>query len=429
MTTPTTLADRLRDLAEDAPSHLDGAPLWDAGRRHDRQRRVRALAAVAAVVVAVLGVGATVAWPGRDASPEPAAAAFSDLHLPRMIHAPDGWTEGTDEAGPPGVLAAVSMSTRIERDGLLGSRRSSSVFGVSAVDGSTRFLDLRGASADMLGNGTVVLSPDGTKVGYVRYRGEEVVGWAVYDTVTGSTRFLDDPEQAVIRGTDAFEIIFSGDSRYLLTNYSPSGSDRAKDDELVVWDVETGEATSAESQGHYWLPSPGSGPSGVVWSRGQRVLRFDPESGESSSERLPHDVVHASYGPSGELAYVAWGERSRDPWRLVAGGRDVDVGFEPRTVIGWRDAGHVVVGNLRGRVAVVDVETGEARADRLRTDTQTMTPVYATDLWANDLVPGTRPPPADDPRRTTVVAGVASATVLVLAGASILWRRRRVPPA
>ena len=65
-----------------------------------------------------------------------------ELHLPRTVYAPSPWAEGTDELGPPGPLAVLAGGERKVRDGLTGSRSYPSYYGVSAVDGSARFLDL-----------------------------------------------------------------------------------------------------------------------------------------------------------------------------------------------------------------------------------------------------------------------------------------------
>ncbi|CAI9413410.1 WD40 repeat domain-containing protein [Nocardioides sp. T2.26MG-1] len=423
----TSLHDRLAALADTAPSGAPGPDLWEAGMRRHRRRRAGATAVVAATVVLLTGLGVVLPPWGGGERPLPADVPFGELHLPRTVYPPSEWAPGTDEAGPPGPLAAVGRATRSRRVGLTGASRGGQPYGVSAVDGTVRFLDLPGSNLADLGYGSLTLSPDGTKVGYVCYRGDDIVGWAVYDTTTGKVVRLRDGHQASILGTDVFEISFSGDSRYLQTNYSPIGSDGSRDDQLVVWDVETGEAIPAERSGFFWLPDMGTGPDGIVWSRGRSIFRFDPATGQTTSVRVPQQVVEPSYGPDGEeLAYVATGENDKSPWRFFAGGRQVDLGFEPDTVLGWRDADHVVVGHeTPGELAVVDIRTGAVTRDRTAAPRAQMSPVYASGLWANEPVDGVRPPEVGDPRPSVRVIG-AGVVVVVLAAGLLLWRRRRV---
>jgi hypothetical protein len=445
------LRERLTELADQAPSAVrERADLWQAGVRRRRRQRAAAVASVVATVLMVGGLG-THQLAGLPA-PMPADAPESELHLPRSVHAPHPWTRGTDDTGPPGRLAAVSMATRHEADGLIGARQVLTPFGVSAVDGSSVFLDLpRTRDVDgssQLGWGALTLSPDGRKVGYVHFEeetvttepghswlGGPVAGWDVYDTVTGEVTELRVPGMREIRGMDAFEIRFTGDSRHLLTNYSPTGSDGSRDDALVAWDVETGEPVEVEGTGHHWLPNPGSGPEGVVWARGRRILTFDPQTGETTAVSTPHDVVEASYGPDGRaLAYV--GHRPSNPnesvpWHLYAGTsagqvRRVDLDFRGAAqLLGWRNEHEVVVGDFQRALRVVDVRTGEQESARLGRSTRlAMAPAYASDLWRNPLVDGVRSS-ADDPRwwlrPPAWTAGIVLGTLLAL----LVVRRRR----
>ena len=436
MTTPT-LHDRLADLAREAPAGSADPGLWDAGVRRHRRRRAAALAAGAAVVALIGGVGVSVGLGSDiDRSVPPADVPFGELHLPRTVYPPSEWANGTAETGPPGPLAAVSIAARSEPEGWTGVRRGTAVFGVSAVDGTTVFLDLPGAPANFMGSGTLTLSPDGTKVGYDQYRGRQLVGWSVYDAVTGEVTRLRDPRQEVLRGRDLFEIAFSGDSRYLQTDYSPTGSDGSRDDTFVVWDVETGAPIEAEGAGHYWLPNLGSAPSGIVWSRKNETFTFDPATGVTTTAETPYDVIEWSVAPDGRSsAAVAFGEATRDPWRLFAGAQQLDPDISPDDLLGWRDAHVVVVGSLPDhRISYLDVRTGEQVAsDRMGVEGDDndplMWPVYAADLWANDLVDGVRPPSVGDPRvGPWEVAGWATAAAGLAALGAWLVRRRRVRP-
>lgn len=432
----TSLHDRLADLANvvdhTAKPGDEASDLWEAGRRRHRRRRAQALAATAAAVAVLAGGGLALGLPDRGGEPTPADVPFEQLHLPRTVHAPSPWAGGTAETGPPGPLAALSIASRNEPEGWTGVRHGQGVFGVSAVDGSAVFLDLPGAQPDMLGSGMLALSPDGTKVGYDRYREGQLVGWSVYDTVTGDVTRLRDPRQPVLRGRDAFEIAFSGDSRYLQTNYSPTGSDGSRDDTFVVWDVRTGERIEAEGTGHYWLPSPGSAPSGIVWSRNRQTHLFDPLTGRTTVEESPYEVVEWSVGPDGATSVaIAFGEARRDPWRLFAGETELDPGISPDDLLGWRDAQTVVLASLpTHEVRYVDVRTGEVvGSERLRVagdEGPLFWPQYAADLWVNELVEGVRPPRTSDPR--VGPAEVAAWAVgIAVAGGLVTWlvRRRR----
>ena len=234
------LQTRMRDLAAAAPTALPRSDLWTTGLRRQRRRRVTAVLAVAVVVGLVGAAGALVRPP--DAAPQPGAVPSEELHLPRAVFAPSPWAEGTSELGPPGPLAVLAGGERKVRDGLTGARSYTSYYGVSAVAGRARFLDLPigGRPGEVGSAGKVVLSPDGRKVAYVRdsedAEGTRTVvhGWAVYDTVTGRTVVLKDPEAPTIRGGEAFEIAFTGDSRYLVTDYSRTRPVTNRTDELVA---------------------------------------------------------------------------------------------------------------------------------------------------------------------------------------------------
>jgi hypothetical protein len=442
----TDLHDHLVHLAQEAPTSVEpGRDLWRRGVRRHRRRRAATVVASAAAIVALAFAGAgSFEWM-RPERPLPADTPPSELHLPRTVHAPSPWAQGTREQGPPGPLAVLSSAPRNTIDGLTGVRRSTGVFGVSAADGTGVFLDLpgyRGDEGTRLGPGAIALSPDGHKVGYIRYDdsaprdGAAVHGWDVYDTVTGDVTRLRVPDMEEIHGMDAFEIRFSGDSRYLLTNYSPTGSDGARDDTLVAWDVSAGEPTVVEGTGHYWLPEPGSAPEGVVWSRDRRIFRFDATTGENDVVTLPREVVTASFGPDGRtLAYV--GHRPTDagqavPWHLF-GGRTAQVadriplGMRPSQILGWRSEHEVVVSNHRRTAWFVDVRTGEYDEVELGWDQKLAIapPLYAADLWRNPLIEGVEPPAVPDPRWWLRPWVWGSGLMVLVAGFLFAGRRRR----
>lgn len=428
-----TLHEQLAELAEDAPVESALPGLWQRGQRRRRQQRAVKIGAVMVAVLVVVTLGSLVRSDLADA-PGPADVPFSELHLPRTVHVPHPWSEGTDETGPPGPLAVVSTASRARAAGVTGVKTGPAPFGISAVDGSAVFLDLRGGADGLLSRVTLTLSPDGTKVGYVRYAddGSTVLGFAVYDALDGSTTFLEDPRHPEIT-LELNDLTFSGDSRYLETTYSPPGSGRRREHALVVWDVGTGDPLVAEPSGAYWIPNMGEAPTGTVWSRGRRIYTFDPYVARTTSARTDFEVVEASYGPGSQaFAAIAFGETDRADWRLMAGAapsdaREVPTAFAAERILGWTDAEHVVIGQLPELEAFeVDLTSGSSTPLGLGSAEELIDlPSYAGDLWANPLVEGTPQPTARDPRLPLQVLGGASALAALLAVVWVLWRRRR----
>ena len=368
----------------------------------------------------------------RTHRPLPADVPFGELHLPRTVHAPDPWAPGTEETGPPGPLAVLAADDRERLDGLRATTVMS-WYGVSAVDGAVHWLDLP-SSQGTPGRwpGSAALSPDGRVIAYSRFSDEEqshLVGWTVYDTTTGETLDLDPARGFEIRPDtligDMMDLAFSGDSHYLVTFAGSRATPSTK--QLVAWDVETGEPSLAERTTAYWQPNLGLAPSGVLWTRNKTAYLFHPDTGETSLRQEPRWPLLASYGPSGAFAYVGHdGPKvtSKRPWTLYVApagrqAREVALGFEPRRIDGWRDEQRVVVDDGE-TYAVVDITTGKSSTERL-TGLNGWGGL-ASDLWANDLVEGTRPPHVVSPllvRR----AGLGLA-VLTLGGAALIWWRR-----
>lgn len=432
----TTLHDQLEDVAD-----LGGAGhpvpqaevLWQRGHRWRNRRRAGAGLVGLAVVGLVVGLGLVAGLPSTaDRTTPPANVPFGQLHLPRTVYPPSPWASDTGETGPPGPLAAVGQATRLHRDGLTGKRESVGVYGVSAVDGSARWLDLPGTEEiETFLGGWLALSPDGTKVGYVVADADVVKGYAVYDALTGRTTQLRDPQQDEIRGMDLFTIEFSGDSRYLQTNYSLTGREGSRDDSFVIWDSETGERIVVEDAGDYWLPNLGSSPDRIVWSRKGALYSYDPATGETTTREVPVRLVTWSVGPGGREAYIDRGERNMDDWRLLTADGRVLRDIEPVDQIWWRDADTVVVPDVDARVRYVDLRTGEiVGSDELvvaadERDRMYMMPLFAGDFWANEVVDGVRPPDVADPRvNWSDVVKVAVPALLIGALGLLLWRRR-----
>jgi hypothetical protein len=191
------LTDLLDDLAREAPT--GGAPpeqLWRRGRRLVRTRRLGtvAIAAVACLLLIALG---SVTWQQRAVEP-PVADTETKTYVPARMYTPSPYLPGTDEQGPPGVLIATIQT---ERKGW--ADRGFGWVGVSATTGDYRFLDLPDAHPEAIHD--AVLSPDGRHVAYwitgsvpdplperpkVPSSSEfsdvpPIVGYAIYDTVTG----------------------------------------------------------------------------------------------------------------------------------------------------------------------------------------------------------------------------------------------------
>lgn len=285
-----TLHDRLEDLAATAPAG-DGAPgdLWARGVRRGRAR----LAGTVAVLVAVVAlVAATTVLVRTDRTEHlPADVPFEELHLPKVVNAPGTWS---GDEGPDGPLAALGLALRTRPEGLSGKRRNNELFGVSAVNGTAAWIDLPGVDPDDHALiGWYALSPDGRWIGWSRHREPRrpggtapLLGWAVMDTTTREVRELADPAAPRLRFT-ASDLVFSGDSHYLLTSYETQDAPASRGHQFVAWDVEDGSRTVLEERGERWLPNVGSAPTGVVWSRGRTVHRTDPATGGRSSYSLP----------------------------------------------------------------------------------------------------------------------------------------------
>ena len=216
-----------------------------------------------------------------------------------------------------------------------------------------------------------------------------------------------------------------GDSRSLLTSYETPEAPRTRGHRFVAWDVQDGTPTVLEEPGHYWLPEPGSGATGVVWTRGHTVYREDPATGGRSSYALPWPAVTSSWAPD-DTAFAYLGcppGRTRSLWWLYAGrslaearDRALPLPVEPGKLLGWRDDRHVVVGHYRTTVHVVDVVTGDTVELVTAGDgTSFNAPLLAADPWRNPLAAPVEPDGTTDPRRPLWSGGGALLTALACA--------------
>ncbi|KQV74954.1 hypothetical protein ASC61_08060 [Aeromicrobium sp. Root344] len=368
------------------------------------------------------------------------AATHDTPHLPKTVNAPGTWSD--DEAST-GRLAAIGVAMRTRPSGLNGKRESPELFGVSATDGRSRWVELPGVGRDVLGLSTwMALSPDGRWLAWARVETTnadsidettELLGWAVMSTMNRKVRNLDAPAGGRIRGTLA-DLVFSGDSRHLLASYESADAPRTKGHEFVAWDVTDGTPTVLEKPGHYWLPNPGSAPDALVWARGRTVYRQDPVSGKRASYALSGNVVTASWSPNDtSFAYISQpADLGGGQWVLHAG-RSVEearhhrvpLDVDPEELLGWRDDRHVVVGHFRRNVQVVDVVTGTVvTIDMAGRGKIFNAPLLATDLWQRPLGSVAKPSGTSDPRGPLRWAGGA---IAVLLGGFLLLRLRRAP--
>ncbi|TIC88611.1 hypothetical protein E8D34_02715 [Nocardioides sp. GY 10113] len=435
----TTLGERLDELAATAPTGRDGVPaheLWARGRRRARVRRA-AGAAVGAAAVALIAVALAVV-PTTPGDPPPADGRPSGPHLPTVVNAPGQWAEPEE---PTGAIAALGMALRTEPAGITGGRDTPSLFAVSAESGRSFWLDLPGVdvSARPL-VGWFALSPDGRFVAWDR-RGpagpdEEVgplLGWSVMDTQSHNRIFdVGDRRSRELEET-VNDLAFSADSRYLLTSYAYPG-DGSRDHRFVAWDFRYGGRDVIERPGHYWLPTLGEVPGAVAWARG-RTIHLDTGFGDPIDLRMPRDVVDFAMWPAAEAPMAYIGDDDGD-WHLYGGAtwdaaRDhrLPLDVEPREILGWRDATHVVVGRSARTVRVVDVTTGTVEKVWMAGQGDVINaPLLAADLWQHDLVPPPAREGTSDPRRPYRLAGGAALALAALgalgAVARRAWRRR-----
>lgn len=399
-------------------------------RRGDAFRRF--VGASVAVIVGLLSLQGAAAIAAADTD----TAAVRAPHLPKIVNAPGTWS---DEHGPTGRLAALGIAMRTKTSGWTGKRESPQLFGVSASDGRATWIDLPGVDMENMGLASwFALSPDGRWIGWARGAEQNtpedlpgLVGWAVMDTTTRKVRKLTAPTDGPLQGTMS-DIVFSGDSRYLLASYDTADAPANHGHRFVALNVATGASSVLEEPGHYWLPNPGSAPNGVAWARGHNVYRQDVTSGKRSSFALRDSVVTASWSPSNtSFAYISQpANRKAGKWVLHAGktldeARDhvVPLKVDPGEILGWRDDRHVVVGHFRKSVQVVDVVTDKADTVDLAGYGQVFNePLLAADLWRSPLRSPVEPSGMTDPRIPYRWAG---ATLVALLGTFVLLRRRR----
>ncbi|MCW2783558.1 MAG: hypothetical protein JWP74_75 [Marmoricola sp.] len=431
----TELGRRLDELVSDTPS-LPSAGLWDRGRRRHRARQAAGAAAVVLALAAIVGGIHTVGPQPHEA--QPVQVPKGTGHFPKTVYAPSPWSGGSARYGAPGPLAMFGYADRNRRTGLTGEVQYSSMYGISAITGAVRFLDIPTTNETRRPGAVVVsaLSPDGRKVGFERYAGASggngghMVGWGVYDTVTGNVTDLTDPHAARPVPEAGWPIAFSGNSQYLLTEYTPKAVRTSRSHELVAWNVDSGKPMVIEPARFYWDPNPSTSPDGVSWVQG-KLVHVDLLNGRRFVLAVDHQVSSASYSPDGrQFAYVDGSHLYAAPANDYGVGNlhEVVTKAKPNEIIGWRDDTHVVVtGPTDTDYRIVDLADGSVQSVRFAGQVPVSLQL-ASSLWANDLVAGTRPPHAEDPRherRWTEVAVVAAAALMALLIVAVRRRRRR----
>jgi hypothetical protein len=431
----TTLTDRLRALAEDAP---DGEParaddsLWQQGRRLQRRRRVVTGGLVTALVLG-LGSFTTLAVDAVDAVdrvPAPVADADAVLGLPDRLYRLDPAGAGTDETGPIGPLVALVPGAR-ELPGV----PDVGMAGVSTA-GAYAFLDLD-AAADVL---EARLSPDGRWVAYPvtgetrdepnGVGGGPVVGVAVHDTVTGDT------EQQLVptdHGLLATAPLWLGDTLVFsygqIVDASPSTA-TARDSVVLRWDVAGGTVERGPGEDLFYESGTPFGDRLAV-PTGPRS--FDVVSADGTTEPGPPlDVATDGafvVSPDGEQVAVREAAGGR---LLVAPMTGPDAGVTrpvaavvAEDLVGWRDEGHVLVRSTAAdgdsELVSVDVRTGETESL-----VQLVAAGFGTEVQlAADALGGPvfAAPEPDGPEDLRPLGWLGGALVLLL-GAAALWRSR-----
>lgn len=418
----TTLRDRLADLAADAPPGGPVPDLWDRGRRLQRQRRA-GTAVVLSVMVVLLGVLGTTAWERSSVAPLPAGPT-GQMRLPDRFYDASRWLPSTDDRGPLGPLVAV-----------LGSETG--VVGVSASSGEYRTLDLPGRSRieAVTGSGDVEVSPDGRRVAYWLSDGTAPYGVAVYDSVTGRvSRWTRQTEFGLAPNGMAWV----GDRLWFSAfDFQTSARTSAHGRVSWVWDPDTGLTTEVPLRRSPSFGNETTSAGQVVEPTGRGVAYYAPDA-LVRRVRFP-DTFTGSPAVSPDTRRIAVVldptpssfDRTRlrvavvTPHGSTAVTRTIP-GLRTNEVVAWRDDEHVVVLTYgHPGYDVVDVRTGasEPLLTLPRTNWDPGLRV-AQDAWTAPTYAAPAPPTPMDPR---LLWGGVVTTVVLAAGALVLWRRRVRP--
>ncbi len=452
------LREALREIAERGPTVTPSASTWQRARQ---ARRVRQLIGSSLALVLVLA-GLSVLWmhgglePGGRQVTQPASYGDSDLLLPDQVWTPSPWIKGTAELGSPGPLAVVNVATERRTS---WNQTESSWFGVSAVTGEYRYVDLPDM-APLAGSFAVplALSPDGTRLAYWLRGGPapgesraRIVGWASYDTTTGDVarHTLDLPG-----GLAPEQLIWSPDSQILLVSAGERDIDHPNSATawpVALWnaaDDEVRQISTPPGRPHaFGFAHFGRGPGGFVTRVGRTMVTVAPGDGSITTERVRGELdQHLMVSPDGRLAAALDSSGQRSGGVLVSrlqpsGSASASVtrvgGIRyPEEVVGWVDDSTLIVlgsptspvpgGSGGFDLLAVDADTGTSRSF-ITLNTETGSPStlqVATDYLDRPLRAGVKPPSPWDPRVVTGIVAVVVLAVCAVVGRVVVGRRR-----
>lgn len=442
------LREAFRDLDDrPLPPAPDSRALWRRGRRRQRVRQGMAAAAVLAVVAAGGSWWATAPL-AQDELP-PVDAPAEQLRLPDAVREPEVWVRSIEQTGAPGPLAVVAQTTT--RDFWLRERER--WFGVSAVDQDYHWLDLPGmAEGEAAG---VALSPDGRYLGY--HLGgtptgdapqSDVVGFGVYDTVTGDVVERRIPTRHGL-SVDLDGLLWSSDSRRLVVTYAQWRAMQGLSDFAVTesWTPRTGRAIELSVFDGQRFDGDLGASAGRVWTwKERRLVGVDPANGS---------VLRVSADPPDTPRLMVPGPPVLDPARerfaYVGEGRDrsgasyaagyaadlraaddrasfvaLDKRWQPGRMFGWLDDRTVLV-HVGRPSATSDGWRREVLAwDVVANTTRPVIDVPDDSLYEFQLSTDALPNPFADVRSWRVPAP-PPLVLLVVAGLGgvLSWRRTR----
>lgn len=434
MSAPTDVADQLERLAAHAPvPAVDPEALWMRGRQ---RQGIRWAVGVAGCVAVLACVGAALATPVLRVVDDPIAVAPDSARrvLPDVFRTPGKWEPAFPAA--PGPLVAVG---RAPRAGWTSDQ--SSLWGVSALTGESRFLDLPDEARLLDG---AALSDDGTQLAYwisvgaagrstEEPNGRIPTGVAILDLVTGAERRWD---ARTTQGFGSDGLVWAGDVLWFgggayrdsdQNTYEPSiwrwafGAEPevAKDFPLLSLGV------TRQAAGRFLIES------GTMTSKVQVV----DASGDVTTVRLEHrggTTSEVSMSPDGRLLAGLWHARGTSSvgvaQPLVVGEIDGDSAEMTRVpdveapfIRGWRSPTEVVVADYGtdGAIDLKTVDVTDGTVSDLVQLGETALGTIADDAWAGDVIAAPDPPFAPDPRWFGSAAVLIS--LLLIAG----WRGPR----
>jgi hypothetical protein len=420
--------------------------------------------AIASVVAVVAVAGLTMTEPRATMPAGPVHAAA----LPENIYTPSRWLSGTAQSGALGRLAVLARAP---------GRHGDAAYGVSATDGTYRFLDL----PERIRDSDVALSPDGRYVAYwtaghlsgASYGNtvsdvdkRAVAGFGVYDSVTGRTSrhvvgsahgIEPDAPGLTWLGGDRLMVSFSiligpgessSDAAYLsgpdTTVMTPSGNPFDYSERYVMPDGSLVGANGTDSSTEtYFRLTDDLLPTGSRFTL--------PAGGYPDLAVIGKTVVVTGYTGNGGFERPRVGTMGADD--SVRSFRTLGTMLSTE-LLGWRADGTILVAGVPGRISktdgaddsgidpddrgiapehakgglsmkpasVYDIDLASGAVKRLGTAEAGQQLQIASTLLNVPMVDGRKPPHPLDPRLRN--SGIA-AVVLVIGWGAWLWRRRK----